>query len=147
MPATGDRWWTLYGDPALERLVEEALAHNQDLAAALARPIFQGGRLAAEIEAVTARERQALEAERARSAALAEALRLTRTRHESGLASQLEVLDAERNLLQSELNRAEALRALRAAVADLVRALGGGWSGLADGERRKTEGGSTGDAP
>ena len=41
-PATGeqkiaDRWWTLYGDPVLDRLVEEALAHNQDLAAAAAR--------------------------------------------------------------------------------------------------------------
>jgi outer membrane protein, multidrug efflux system len=40
------------------------------------------------------------------------------------------VLDAERNLLQAELNRIDALRAQRAAVADLVRALGGGWQGL-----------------
>ena len=33
--APGERWWTLYGDPALDRLVEEALAHNQDLALAV----------------------------------------------------------------------------------------------------------------
>jgi outer membrane protein, multidrug efflux system len=32
-----ERWWTLFGDPALERLVEEALAHNADLESAAAR--------------------------------------------------------------------------------------------------------------
>ena len=35
--ATGDRWWTMYGDPALDRLVEEALVSNQDLALVTAR--------------------------------------------------------------------------------------------------------------
>ena len=125
------------------------------LAFALSQPIFQGGRLFGEIEAVQARERQALaqyqktlqeafrevrqaltaqararevfEAEGARALSLREALRLARIRYENGLVSQLEVLDAERNLLAAELNRADALRAQRAAVADLVKALGGGW--------------------
>jgi multidrug efflux system outer membrane protein len=32
-----ERWWTLFGDPALERLVDEALAHNADLESAVAR--------------------------------------------------------------------------------------------------------------
>lgn len=32
-----DRWWTLFGDPALERLMDEALARNADLESALAR--------------------------------------------------------------------------------------------------------------
>jgi multidrug efflux system outer membrane protein len=32
-----DEWWTLYRSPALNRLVEQALANNQDLAGALAR--------------------------------------------------------------------------------------------------------------
>jgi len=40
------------------------------------------------------------------------------------------VIDAERNLLLAELNRIDALRDRRTAVADLVRALGGGWQGL-----------------
>ncbi|OGA25779.1 MAG: hypothetical protein A3I02_04840, partial [Betaproteobacteria bacterium RIFCSPLOWO2_02_FULL_67_26] len=35
--APAERWWTLYGDPALDKLVEEALAANQDLALAAAR--------------------------------------------------------------------------------------------------------------
>jgi multidrug efflux system outer membrane protein len=32
-----DRWWTLFGDPALDALVEQTLRHNHDLAAAAAR--------------------------------------------------------------------------------------------------------------
>lgn len=128
------------------------------LAFGLAQPIFQGGRLFGEVEAVQARERQALaqyqktvqeafreartalyaqgrarevfEAEGSRVTALTEALRLARIRYLNGLISQLEVLDIERNLLQGELNRIDALRAQRAAVADVVRALGGGWQGF-----------------
>ncbi len=124
----------------------------------LAQPIFQGGRLFGEIEVVEARERAALaqyqrtlqeafrevrtalstqsrareayDAEGTRVAALTEALRLARIRYLNGLLSQLEVIDAERNLLQAELNRIDALRAQRAAVADVVRALGGGWGGF-----------------
>src|SRR3989338_3835188 len=34
---SGERWWTLYGDATLTRLVDEALANNQDLALAAAR--------------------------------------------------------------------------------------------------------------
>lgn len=126
------------------------------LAFGLAQPIFQGGRLRAEVEAVQARERlavaqyqktvetafgevretlsaqtrsrEAYAAESDRVAALAETLRLARIRYDNGLSSQLEVIDAERNLLQAELNRIDALRSQRTAVADLVRALGGGWS-------------------
>ncbi|MCC6609064.1 MAG: efflux transporter outer membrane subunit [Burkholderiales bacterium] len=36
-PATLDRWWTLFGDEQLTALVEEALARNLDLRAAVAR--------------------------------------------------------------------------------------------------------------
>src|SRR5688572_6745076 len=35
--AVGERWWSLYGDPALDALVDEALANNRDLAIAAAR--------------------------------------------------------------------------------------------------------------
>jgi multidrug efflux system outer membrane protein len=128
------------------------------LAFGLAQPIFQGGRLFAEVEAVKAREKQAIalyqktlqeafrevrqglstqlrarevyDSETNRAAALTEALRLARIRYQQGLLSQLEIIDAERNLLQAELNQADALRAQRAAVADVVKALGGGWQGL-----------------
>jgi len=123
------------------------------LAAGLTQPIFAGGRLAARSDAAKARERAALvqyeqairsafgdvrsalvaqarsresyDAETVRAAALSETLRLARLRYENGIASQLDVLDAERGLLAARSARIEALRAHRAAVADLFRALGG----------------------
>jgi len=123
------------------------------LAAAVAAPIFAGGRLEAQVGAAEAREKQALagyqgaiqnafrevraalaaqrraresfEAESARATALAATLRLARLRYDSGLASQLDVIDAERGLLAAEIARYDALRAQRAAVADLFKALGG----------------------
>ena len=123
------------------------------LAAAIAQPIFSAGRLEARTEAARARERQLLaryqgaiqnafrevrsalaaqtraresfEAEDQRAVALRAALRLARLRYENGMASQLDVIDAERNLLAAEVARHEALRAQRAAVADLYKALGG----------------------
>ncbi|MGH8692113.1 MAG: efflux transporter outer membrane subunit [Burkholderiales bacterium] len=123
------------------------------LAASATQPIFAGGRLQARTEASEARERAALaqyqqairsafgevrtaliaqsraresyDAESTRAAALGETLRLARLRYQNGVASQLDVLDAERGLLAAQSARIEALRAHRAAVADLFRALGG----------------------
>lgn len=125
------------------------------LAAGLAQPIFQGGQLLAQVEAAEARRHQAMaryqkaiqqafsevrdalvrqsrsrevyEAEGQRAQALGEALRLAQVRYARGLASQLEVLDAERNLLAANLSRIDALRDQRVAVVDLMQALGGGW--------------------
>ncbi|MGH8707695.1 MAG: TolC family protein, partial [Burkholderiales bacterium] len=71
------------------------------------------------------RARESFEAQAARVAALEETLRLARLRYASGIASQLDVLDAERGLLGAQTARIDALRAQRAAVADLFRALGG----------------------
>jgi len=123
------------------------------LAAAVAAPIFAGGRLEAATDAARAREQQALagyqgaiqnafrevraalaaqtraresyEAESARAAALETTLRLARLRYDNGFVSQLELIDAQRNLLAAQIARQEALRAQRAAVADLFKALGG----------------------
>jgi multidrug efflux system outer membrane protein len=123
------------------------------IAASVAQPIFAGGRLEARTEAAQARERAVLaqyqqavrvafsevrtalvaqsraretyDAEAARAAALSETLRLARLRYTNGITSQLEVMDAERGLLAARIARIDALRAHRAAVADLFRALGG----------------------
>jgi multidrug efflux system outer membrane protein len=138
---------------ALSNLFAGAPAATWQLAAAITQPIFSGGRLAARSDAAKARERAALaqyeqairaafgdvrsalvaqarsresyEAETARAAALSETLRLARLRYDNGVTSQLDVLDAERGLLAARSARIEALRAHRAAVADLFRALGG----------------------
>ena len=123
------------------------------LGAAIAQPIFSGGRSEARTAAAEARERAALAqyvqairsafgevrsalavqsraresfmAESARAAALSDTLRLARLRYDNGIASQLDVIDAERGLLAARIARIEALRAQRTAIADLFRALGG----------------------
>ncbi len=124
-------------------------------AAGLVQPIFQADRVGYRVDAANAVQRQALAqyrlavsnafrdvqdaligqqkslevltAERARIAALEQARKLAKLRYDNGITSLLEVLDAERNLLQAQLNYSEAERAQRAAVADLFKALGGGF--------------------
>ena len=71
--------------------------------------------------------RQVLTYESARSEALARAYKQAELRYQAGIASRLELLDVERNYLQAQLNRLDAERAQRSAVADLFKALGGGW--------------------
>ncbi len=124
-------------------------------AASLTAPIWNAGRLDAQVEVVSARQREALanyekavqsafadvrvaiaaheaaretmQTQARRSAALAQALKLARLRYDNGVSSLIDVLDAERNLLAAELARVDAIGAQRSAVADLVKALGGGW--------------------
>lgn len=131
-------------------------ANTWQVAASMTQPIWNAGRVGDQVDAANARQRQTLaryqlaiqnafrevrdaivaqtktreqfDAEDQRAAALRDSLRLARLRYEAGVASQINVLDAERNLLAAELNRSGALRAQRAAVADLFKALGGGWS-------------------
>jgi len=71
--------------------------------------------------------RELAEAEGRRSEALGSALEVAELRHRNGLVNYLTVLDAQRNLLQADLNRIEARRAQLAAATDLAKALGGGW--------------------
>ena len=126
-----------------------------------AQPIFGGGRVGMQVDAATAREqaalaqyrqavsnafrevqdaivsqtkaREAFEAERLHVAALARSYGLARLRFDNGIASQLDVIEAERGLLLAELSRIEAERAMRAAVADLYRSLGSGADAAAKG--------------
>jgi multidrug efflux system outer membrane protein len=74
---------------------------------------------------VQSRTRESFDAQAAREQALTETARLARWRYENGVASQLDVIDAERNLLAARAARIDALRQQRAAIADLFRALGG----------------------
>ena len=57
-----------------------------------------------------------------------DARRLARVRYDSGYSGYLDVLDADRNLLQSELDRVAARRDSLIASVDLIKSLGGGWS-------------------
>jgi multidrug efflux system outer membrane protein len=126
------------------------------IAGSVFQPIFNAGRIASQVEAATSRREQAeigyvravqaafrdahdaLVAHRSardsyvaqedRRAQFAEALRLSELRNRAGYVSYLEVLDNQRNLLEAERQRILALRARQAALVDLYKALGGGWS-------------------
>jgi len=122
----------------------------------LALPIFTAGRLNAEVDATTARQKQALAgyqksiqtAFREVSDALVnvgqtaaaevdlqssvdaarDALRLSTERYESGYSGYLDVLDAQRTLNNSQLALIRNRQALLSGSVDLMKALGGGWS-------------------
>ena len=123
---------------------------------ALAQPIFTWGRLSAEVDATTARQKQALfgyqksiqTAFREVSDALVnvsqtsameidlqsgvdaarDALHLSTERYESGYSAYLAVLDAQRTLNTSQLALIRNRQALLSASVDLMKALGGGWT-------------------
>jgi outer membrane protein, multidrug efflux system len=122
----------------------------------LALPIFTAGRLSAEVDATTARQKQALagyqksiqtgfrevsdalvnvglyaatEVDLQSSVdAAREALRLATERYEAGYSGYLDVLDAQRTLNISQLALIRNRQALLSASVDLMKALGGGWT-------------------
>jgi outer membrane protein, multidrug efflux system len=126
----------------------------------LSQPIFNGNRLDYSVKAAEARRVQAvadyqkavanafgdvrnalnaqaagrdvLKAESARIGALLEAQRLASVRYQGGVSGRLEVLDADRQLLQAQLAGIDAENAQRVAVVSLFKALGGGWKSAGD---------------
>ena len=150
----------LTGDVGAESAALSSLARTSagiwSIGFALAQPIFTAGRLSAEVDATTARQKQALagyqksiqtafrevsdalvNVARATAAevdlqasvdAARDALRLSRERYESGYSAYLNVLDAQRSLNISQLALIRNRQALLSASVDLMKALGGGWS-------------------
>jgi multidrug efflux system outer membrane protein len=125
------------------------------IGAGLLGPIFQGGRIKRNYEAVRAQWEQAtiqyeataanafgevsgalvdrtklVETERQRArtvAAYQEAVRLANVRYGSGLSAYFEVLEAQQQLFPAEIGLAQTRRDQLVAVVNLYRALGGGW--------------------
>jgi multidrug efflux system outer membrane protein len=60
-------------------------------------------------------------------AAQVESVRLAKERFTSGVASYLDVVQAEQNLFPTELQLAQTIGAQFTTLTDLYRALGGGW--------------------
>ncbi|MDQ3268493.1 MAG: efflux transporter outer membrane subunit [Pseudomonadota bacterium] len=124
-------------------------------AAGIGQPIFNAGRIKFGVQVAESRRDQALTqykqavasafadvrnalfaqesarlilaAQSSRSRALSKAHKQAELRYQIGISSRLELLDVERNYLQAELTRIDAERAQRTAVADLFKALAGGW--------------------
>jgi multidrug efflux system outer membrane protein len=123
----------------------------------LGLPIFDAGRYAARTQAAEARERQAVayyqkavetafrevadalttlqqtaaseQYLQQRADAARNALRLARLRYEAGYSAYLEVLDAQRTASDAELAFLRNRQSRLVASVDLMKALGGGWSG------------------
>jgi multidrug efflux system outer membrane protein len=76
--------------------------------------------------------RDALAAQTERRTKLERALDLAGLRYRSGYSPYLEVLDAQRQLLQTQTLQILAARDVRLAVVDLAKALGGGWEYKSD---------------
>jgi outer membrane protein, multidrug efflux system len=138
----------------LSELIQTA-SHFASIGPAIELPIFEGGRLRATVrlQRVKAKEAAvayaqtvlvalhqvedalaAYGADQARRASLDTAVTasrnartLARQRYQSGVASFIDVLDAERTEEQNELALADATTAVSADLVQLYRALGGGW--------------------
>lgn len=123
---------------------------------ALSLPIFTAGRLNAQVDASTAREKQAVAGyqksiqtafrevadalvniEQSAAAeqdlqasvdAARNALKLSTERYEAGYSEYLIVLDAQRSLNLSQIALIRNRQALLSASVDLMKALGGGWA-------------------
>jgi multidrug efflux system outer membrane protein len=124
-------------------------------AAALAQPVFEGGRLFAREKAARARQEQmlaryeqtvqnafretrdalvagtktaqALEASLERARSIRRSFELSQKQHASGHISIIDVLDIQRQSLLAELDLADARRDQLDAIIALCRAMGGGW--------------------
>jgi outer membrane protein, multidrug efflux system len=125
------------------------------VAGGLTAPIFTAGRIGAQVDVATAQQQQSLydylltiqtgfrEVEDALIAirkireqqiaqdrqiqAFQRTLRLANLRYDNGYSGYLEVLDAQRNLFNAELQQVQLQSARLRAIVDLYRALGGGW--------------------
>jgi outer membrane protein TolC len=71
--------------------------------------------------------REALAAQSERAQKLKASLELADLRYRAGYSGYIDVLDAQRQLLQAQTLQIIAARDVRFALIDLARALGGGW--------------------
>jgi NodT family efflux transporter outer membrane factor (OMF) lipoprotein len=148
-----------YQSEGLAQLIQTA-SHFASIGPAIELPIFEGGRLRATVrlQRVKAKEAAvtyaqtvlgalhqvedalaAYSADQARRGSLETAVTasrnarmLARQRYQSGVASFIDVLDAERTEEQNELALADATTAVSADLVQLYRALGGGWQSSSD---------------
>ena len=127
------------------------------LGAGITQPIFEGGRLRAQVEQVTAQQKQSLESYRksVQSAfrevndalvsvrqnteaedaytramnAAKRALQLAQARYDAGYSPYLEVLTAQRTANDATVAWVQNRQARLTSSVDLFKALGGGWKG------------------
>lgn len=117
----------IFGAKRIGASVKEAQAREEQAIAQYRQVIGQAFREVEDALSAQQSAQEILAADTKRVIALQKSLALARLRYDNGVSSQLEVLDAERNLLQAQIDQGDAERLQRFAVADLFKAMGGGW--------------------
>ncbi|MHA8049450.1 TolC family protein, partial [Roseomonas mucosa] len=133
--------------------------HFYSFGPSISLPIFQGGRLTANLRTARAQQAEAALAyrgtvlnalgevedslvayrtDRAQLESLDQSVRsadtalsLARSRYNSGLSNFIDVLDAQRTLVQARQQRLQATLSLTTDLVSLYKALGGGWQDVA----------------
>jgi multidrug efflux system outer membrane protein len=118
----------LIGLKAIEANVDAQKARREEAIVAYRATVQAAFREVHDALVVNRTAREALAAQAERRAALEKALALADLRYRAGYSGYLEVLDAQRQLLQAQTLELDAARDARNALVDLARALGGGLS-------------------
>jgi len=117
----------IIGFKAIEANVESKSAARDELIVAYTKTVQSAFHDAHDALSANDTTRVALAAQTERKDELARVLELSDLRYRSGYSPYLEVLDAQRQLLQAQTLQIVAARNVRLAVVDLAKALGGGW--------------------
>jgi multidrug efflux system outer membrane protein len=108
--------------------VQTARARAQQAELGYRRAVLQALREVSDALVSTDRVREVIAQDEVRVDATGEVLRLQRMRYRGGVVSYLEVLDAERQFFDAEIELARAKLDQLQTYVELYRALGGGWS-------------------
>ena len=111
----------------IEANVQAQTARREELAAVYEQTVQAAFRDTHDALVANRTTRDALAAQRERADNLRQAYELSDVRYKAGYSPYLEVLDAQRQLLQAQTLQILAARDVRFALVDLAKALGGGW--------------------
>jgi multidrug efflux system outer membrane protein len=125
--ATGNVLQPVFNGGRLHRQLEQARAAFDEAAAQYQKSALNGYREVANALISIQKLGDVRVARQGAVTALEDAVTLARSRYDSGLASYLEILNADQQLFQQQLLLAQTGGAELQARADLYRALGGGW--------------------
>ena len=112
---------------AIEANVAAQQARRQELVVNYRQTVLAAFKDVHDALAANESTRAALAAQMTRSGNLQQAYDLSDLRYKAGYSPYLEVLDAQRQLLQAQTLSILAARDVRLALVDLAKALGGGW--------------------
>jgi multidrug efflux system outer membrane protein len=117
----------LFNLNAIDANVEAATARREELVANYRQTVQAAFKDVHDALSANRTTREALAAQTERSENLQQAYSLSDIRYKAGYSPYLEVLDAQRQLLQAQTLQIIAARDVRLALVDLAKALGGGW--------------------